>query len=630
MASQTGPGYAGKILRIDLTNERIWTEELSPEVCRKYVGGTGLGAKILWEEVPPEVTWDHPENRLVLGTGPLAGTPIWGTGSMSVVTRGAMTGGASSTQAQGFFGSNLKYSGYDAIVLQGQAKGWVYVYIKDDLVELRDASHLLGKDTWETQDALYEDLGLSGHQLSVYGIGPAGENLVRFAIIEGDYGHVASKNGTGCVMGKKKVKCVAIARGTKGLKVHDPAALYAAAEEISWDLKNDPSTTSLYNWGTLPGPTNDFAGGGTPIKNYQTNIYPEPEKAILWAAPNFRATFPHRGHQCNGCGMRHCHMNVMPEGPHKGQLVDEPEAEGLSGCGAQIGCTDFVQTTWLNTQVDKAGVDVNEWGWLCGWVMECMEKGYMTKQQIGFEVKWGDVEAANRLLQMVARREGFGDILAEGNRRAAEKLGGEAYNCAIFIHNGATPRSHDHRARWAEMLDAAVSSTGTIQVGPQVKLTEIGLAAWHNPLDPEDVARTNGLALGRPHFEDSIGVCKFTVRTYLEYATRALNAVTGWDWDKDDALTFGKRIAALFRAFNLRCGIGAEGERPSPRYGSIPVDGPAKDQNVMEHWDFMRKVYYETVGYDFETGKPKIETLQRLGLEELIPDLWGVAASRAR
>src|SRR5687768_480471 len=169
MTSEMPGGYAGKILRIDLTNERVWTQELPPEELRMYLGGTGLGAKILYEEVPPSVNWDDPENRLILATGPLAGSPIWGTGTLSVVTAGAMTNGGTSTQANGFFGASIKYSGYDAIVLQGKAKDWVYVYIKDDVVELRDARHLLGKDTWEMQEALYDEYGLSGHQLSVYG-----------------------------------------------------------------------------------------------------------------------------------------------------------------------------------------------------------------------------------------------------------------------------------------------------------------------------------------------------------------------------------------------------------------------------------------------------------------------------
>src|SRR5262249_33763222 len=159
---------------------------------------------------------------LVLATGPLAGLPVWGTGGLTVITRGAMTNGATSTQANGFFGANLKYAGYDAIVVQGQAPDWVYLLIDEDRLELPDARHLTGKDPWQTQDALQAELGLAGHMLSVYSIGPAGESLVRFAAIQGDYGHVASKNGVGAVMGKKKLKAVAILRGTRALRVADP------------------------------------------------------------------------------------------------------------------------------------------------------------------------------------------------------------------------------------------------------------------------------------------------------------------------------------------------------------------------------------------------------------------------
>jgi aldehyde:ferredoxin oxidoreductase len=187
IVSQNVPGgYAGKILRVDLTSGRTSSDPWSAEDMRLYVGGAGLGAKILWEEVPAETDWDHPENRLILATGPLAGLPVWGTGGLSVITRGAMTNGATSTQANGFFGACLKYSGYDAIVIQGQAPGGVYLFIQDDEVELRDASHLMGKDTWETQEALLAENGRTGHEMSVYSIGPAGENLVRFAAIQGE------------------------------------------------------------------------------------------------------------------------------------------------------------------------------------------------------------------------------------------------------------------------------------------------------------------------------------------------------------------------------------------------------------------------------------------------------------
>jgi len=617
-------GYAGKILRVDLTSGRIWSEPWLPEDMRLYVGGAGLGAKILWEEVPANVAWDHPENRLILATGPLAGLPMWGTGGLSVVTRGAMTDGGTSTQANGFFGACLKYSGYDAIVIQGQASHWSYLYIQDDVAELRGAASLVGKDTWETQDALQAQLGLSGHQLSVYGIGPAGENLVRFAAIAGDYGHVASKNGCGAVMGKKRLKAVAIVRGTKALRVADPQGLFQAADEIAHDLKTNPTSKSLYEYGTLNGVLSLQRIGGLPIKNYTTNVVPEGIDMAAWEAPSLRKGFDHRGHQCNACGMHHCHMQVIPTGPHRGEIVDEPEYEGWAGAGWAIGCTDPVAISWLNTQVDRACVDVNEFGWVIGWVMECLEKGYLTKGQLGgLEVRWGDTEAAAKLLKMINHREGFGNVLAEGVKRAAETLGGPAASCAIYTGKGASPRGHDHRARWDEMLDTATGSTGTLETGPPVHPTEFGMPARINPFDPEAVAKSVGRYLGRRHFEDSLGACIFTTRTLVESLCRALNAATGWNYTKEEAMRLGRRTAALFRAFDLRSGLGPELEWPSPRYSSIPVNGPARGQSVQAHWERMLDVWYETVGYDRKTGRPRPDTLQALGLESLIPALWG-------
>lgn len=624
MTEQVTGGYAGRILRIDLTNERVWTEVLSDEEKRKYVGAVGIGSKILWEEVPPEVTWDHPENRMILGSGPLAGTPVWGTGTLTVMTRGAMTDGAVVTNAQGFYGANLKYSGYDALVIQGQSDRWVYIYINDDVVELRDASHLLGKDTWETQDTLQAEYGLTGHQISVYGIGPAGESVVRWAIIAGDYGHVASKNGVGAVLGKKKVKCVAIVRGTRGVEVHDPAGLFQAADMISYQLKNAATTTGLYKFGTLNGVYGGSSAGTLPTKNYTTNIFPEPERLDEWQAPSMRALFPHRGHQCNGCGMQHCHINVVPSGEFKGTLIDEAEYEGLSGCGSQIGCFDPVAVQVLNTQVDKAGVDVNEFGWVVGWVMECYEKGYITKEQLGgLEIRWGDAEAAGKLLQMIARREGFGDVLADGVKIAAEYVGGPAYDCAVFTHKGVSPRGHDHRSRWAEMLEGCVASAGTIETGPPVHPEEHGLPVSHNPFDAKEVGYMTGAMQGRRHFEDSLGTCMFTTRTYLSLVCNALNSVTGWDYTKEEAMMFGKRCSALLRLFNLRSGIGMDVERPSERYWSTPVDGPAAGQSAKENWEALTGTYYETVGWDKETGKPLPEMMRSLGLEYLIPEIWG-------
>jgi aldehyde:ferredoxin oxidoreductase len=613
-------GYAGKLLRVNLSTGKIWTEPWSPGEMREYLGGVGLGAKILYDEVGPSVHWDHPDNRLIFATGPLAGLPVWGTGGLTVVTRGALTDGATSTQANGFFGASLKFSGYDAIVTQGQAKALSYLYINDDAVEIRDAAHLKGLDTWETQQALEAEHGLSGHRMSVYAIGPAGENLVRFAAIHGDYGHVASKNGCGAVMGKKKLKAVCIVRGTKALASHDARGLVQAAEEIAHDLKTDPSTSTLYNWGTLPGVTNLYKLGALPIKNYTTNV--TGVNLDEWAPTKLREGFDHRGHQCSACGMHHCHIQVIPSGKRQGELVDEPEYEGWSGAGWTIGLTEKEAVSWLNTRIDRACVDVNEFGWVVGWVMECQDKGYLTEEQVGFRLNWGDVDGAYKLLQMISHRDGFGDILAEGVKRASQKIGGEAARCAVYTMKGASPRGHDHRGRWDEMLDTCTSSNGTMESANPTFQTEIGLPGRINPFDGEQVAKLTGGILGRRHFEDSLGGCSFTFRARIEMLARALSAATGWNYSLPEAMRFGRRTAAILRAFNLRCGIGPDLEYPSERYGSQPVDGPAKDHHVMKQWDHMLDVWYATVGYDRKTGKPKPDTLKTLGLDWLAKELW--------
>ncbi len=618
------PAFAGKLLRVDLTKRKCWAEPWSPEEMREQLGGIGLGAMILYRETRKgkgNASWDDPENRLILATGPLAGLPVWGTGGLTVVTIGAGTNGPTSTQANGFFGTNLKYSGYDAIVFHGQSKDWVYLYINDDVAELRDARDLRGKDTWETQGALSQKLGLSGHALSVYSIGPAGERLVRFAAIQGDYGHVASKNGVGAVMGKKKVKAVAIVRGTKWLRAADPKGVIQAADDIAHDLKTDPSARSLYEYGTLPGVSNLYKLGVLPIKNYTTNV--TDVDMSTWDAPKLREGFDHRGHQCNACGMHHCHMSVIRKGDHKGDVVDEPEYEGWSGCGWTIGLTDKDEIAWLNTQCDRACVDVNEFGWMCGWVMECQERGLITREQLGFALKWGDAKGADRLLQMISNRDGFGKLLAEGVKRAAEALGGEAQKCAIYFETGATPRGHDHRARWDEMLDVATSSTGTMETGNPVHPSEVGGPARINPFDGEAVAHQVAQLRGRRNFEDSLGVCIFTTRTRLENICRALSAATGWNYTVAEAMRFGQRTAAINRAVALRGGYTPAVERPSVRYGSTPQDGPAKGQAVSEQWDKMVDTWYKDVGYDRKTGKPLPATLKGLSLDWLAKELWG-------
>ncbi len=358
-------GYEGKILRVDLTNKQVTAEELDETTLRKYVGGTGLGIKYLYEEVPSGVEWSDPENRLILASGPLGGTRVGGSGTFSVVTKGPLTNGAASSQANGFLGAYLKFSGFDGIIVQGAANRFVYLYIHDGTAELRDASHLAGKDTWEIEKLIKKELGKRKREMSVFGIGPAGENLVRFACIVGDEGHVAAHNGVGAVMGSKKLKAFAVARGKGGVAVKDKAKLSTLAKELLETAKSRPGL-NIYEWGTSMIYSGIHTRGGLPVKNYTTSIFPQHGKFM---GDKIRASFEIKLNPCWACQMHHCHIMKVTEGPYKGYVGEEPEYEQWASWGSVIGQTDPGAALMLANENDRLGMDTNEASWVIGWVL---------------------------------------------------------------------------------------------------------------------------------------------------------------------------------------------------------------------------------------------------------------------
>lgn len=619
-------GYAGKILRVDLTSGKITEEKIDKETARKYIGGTCLGAKYLYEEVSPGIDWSDEANRLIIASGPLAGTRFPGSGTFSVVTKGALTNGAATSQANGFFGAFLRFSGFDGIILQGAIKRLSYLYIHDGLAELKEATHLAGKDTWETEDIVKKELGKKDHEMSVYSIGPAGENLVRFAAITGDRGHVAGHNGVGAVMGSKKLKAIAVARGGSKIPMMDEEAFSGMAREVRQILETDPASRGYYLWGTLTGVTMLEKSGGLPIKNYLTNIYNiSPEDLEKFGPEYIRGKFEPKPHPCWACNMHHCHMLKIPDGPYAGLIVEEPEYEQFAACGPVIGVTDVASAIMLSHEVDILGLENNEAGWIIGFVMECYEKGILTKDDCGgLEMTWGNAEAARELLRRIATRQGLGDLLAEGVKRASERLGKEAPNIGIYTMKGNSPRGHDHRSAWLEMFDTSVSNTGTIETSRLVQRQFLGLPKITDPttISPEDTVTDVALCKGSMQFEDSLGICRFTGRTDIPIYNRAIKAATGLELTLEDDMEIGRRAVHLLRAFNIRCGITAEMDAPSPRYGSTPVDGAFKGRNILPYWNDMRSKYYEMMGWDKKTGKPLPETLKKFGLEHVIPDLW--------
>ncbi len=617
-------GFNGKILRANLTAGHLSDDVLDGDTLRSHLGGTALGVKYLYDEVPPGVEWSDPANRLFIGSGPLGGTTVPGTGSISVVTKGAMTNGMATTQANGFFGAFLRFAGYDGVLVHGASETWVYIYIHDGVAEIKSAEHLLGKDTWQTQDAIAEELGVKPAALSVACIGPAGESLVRLAAVCTDYGHVAGHNGPGAVMGSKRLKAIAVSRGRGRVPLNDSRKLNQMQRELFDTVSKAALGGVIYNIGTIAGLQGAEGTGNLPIQNYLTDVYPDREMLAGYDGYRMREEFKAEPEPCWACRMHHCHKMTIPRGKFAGAVVDEPEYEGLAAWGAATGPTPVEDATYLADLVDKLGFDTNEAGYLFSWVMECYEKGILTKEDTdGLEMTWGNSEATAQMLHKVARRQGFGNILAEGTKRASEIVGRGSQELAIYTQKGNSPRGHDHRAVWHEMFDTSVSNTGTIETHRGFDPTQIGLLPMTDIFDPIQVSNIIARTKGHMQFEDSLGVCRFITDQRIKWLVDLLNTATGWDFTIDEAMDVGRRAVNTMRVFNLRHGIGPEADGlPSKRYCSVPVDGPAEGKDIKPHWDSMLQNYYEQMGWDKETGKPLPYTLRKLGLDKMVAEIW--------
>jgi aldehyde:ferredoxin oxidoreductase len=584
--SQTIFGYAGKLLRVDLTTGDIQTEQLESNVLRKYMGGATLGMKYIYDEVPPGVAWSDPANRLFLGTGPLGGTRVGGSGSIASVTKGPLTNGMASSQANGYFGAFLKFAGFDAIILQGAASSWYYLYIQDGIAELRDASHLVGMNNFDLDVAIKKELQKKEHEVSVLSIGQAGENLVKFACLFVDRGHIAAHNGVGAVMGSKKLKAIVVARGKSTVQPYDKEALSKAAEDILNNTINSAYGKSAFIEGTV-----GMVVMGTkvfkdiPVKNYTTSINPMTDEVLnTYTASSIRSRFKAKPDPCWACRAKHCHMMEVPDGKYAGRIFEEPEYECMAACSTVVGVEDITMSLVLASEIDSLGMDVNEAGWVMGFAIECYEKGIWTlKDTDGLELKWGNAEALMALLNKIAHREGIGNILAEGVMRASRQIGGPAAEMAVYTQKGNTPRGHDHRVVWAEQFDTIVSNVGTLEAHRAAPFKVLGITPVSNPFDPEQISTIVAKYKGAMIFEDSMCTCRMNTSTALDLMVNAVNAATGWNLDVAEAMAVGRRAVNLARVFNLRHGIPAELDAPSARYGSTLTDGPPDGKNIMPH-----------------------------------------------
>ena len=616
-------GYMGKILRVDLTREQITEERLPEATLRKYLGGTGLGVKIMYDEVPAGVEWSDPANRMIWTAGVLAGTRAPGSGQHAVTTKGPLTNLFVASHANGFFGARLKFAGYDAVIVQGAAKRWVYLYIHDGVAELRDATHLLGKDTWETQELLPKEVG--ERQASVSCIGPAGENMVRYACICNDRGHVASTNGCGAVMGSKKLKAIVV-HGKAAVPIHDKAKFSALIKE--WWKQDDDTIWGMLipTMGTSGQLTASASMGMAPVKNLTEYDWPEQDQ---FNGDALRDYYNGKPLPCYACRWGHCHQIELKSGPHKGEMVEEAEYEGTQAFSCQIGNNDVDVMEWLNHVNDGLGMDLKEQAWVLGMAMECYNKGLITKKDTdGVDLTWGNVEGVEAMMNKIARRDGFGDVLAEGVMRAAFKIGGDAPKFAVYTHKGNGPHVMDPRALWSISFGMAISDMGSgyaSDMGDQGDLMDA--LGDINVLDPDNafsadiVPKAQAIMARRGHFIDCLGICMFVSGVPWQTVADAVSAATGWDLTWREAADVGDRVLHLMRAFNIRHGETREHNLVSPRILEPPLDGPAKGISVGEKWDQMVDTYYEYRGWDKE-GRPLPETLRRVGLEDVARELW--------
>lgn len=613
-------GYTNRVIRVDLSKGKVTKEELKEDTIHNYIGGIGIGVRVVYDEVPPGVDALDPENRLVLAVGPLTGTAVPGSCRYHLVGKSPQTTFTISVaDSGGFFAPEFKFAGYDAMIIQGAAEKPVYIWIKDEAVEIRDAAELWGKDTFETDDAIREMLG--DERIRVAAIGPAGENLVRLACVVNDKGHVAGRGGFGAIMGSKKLKAIAV-RGSGRVPVKDRKRLIKLARE--WRATGIKSP--LHKWGTGHNVESYYKIGALPGKNLSTNVF-EYEKLT---GQYIRSTFKTERKACFNCYMNHGQTVEVTEGPYKGFVGEEPEYELLAGFGSNLGVTDPGAVAVMAERCDRMGLDALGTSWTISMTMEAYEKGLVTKEKLGgLDLKWGNTEAVLDILDRIAHREGIGDVLAEGSAIAAERIGGEAQNYVVAIKKNMSPKCIDIRGLIGRSLAFAVAGSGpTTEHAPSLHAGqpdyELGFPEGIDMRSPDrqaEAVRKGGL---RKVFIDSLGICQFPI-SYppLTNLVEAFEVVTGRRISFDEAMTAGERILNLQRCFNIRHGLTPENDDLSERLLTAPTGGPAKGVSVRKYLKGMVQEYYQLMGWDLRTGKPLRSTLKRLGLRQEEKDIWG-------
>ncbi|MEM3755241.1 MAG: aldehyde ferredoxin oxidoreductase N-terminal domain-containing protein, partial [Candidatus Bathyarchaeia archaeon] len=407
-------GYAGRILRIDLSKQKIVKAELNKSLAKAFIGGRGINSKILFDEVNPGIDAFSPENLLIFGTGPATGTIGLGTGRYTVSSKSPLTGILGDANSGGFWAPELKYAGYDHIIIKGISSDPVYLWIDDDHVELRDAKHLWGLDTWQTDKAIKQEIGDEDIQIAC--IGQAGENLVRYACIINNLARAAGRTGMGAVMGSKRLKAIAV-RGSKDVKIAKQKEYIEYVNELCKRIYESPLYKEVSTIGTPILVEKCRARNLFPVNNFQYTQWSE-EKIEAISGKTFHEKFSIRSKACFGCPIHCSHFYSIKEGPYAGTVGEGIEYEVIGPFGIQTGTPDIMMIVKAHELCSKYSIDTCSCGNVIATAMEWYQKGIITKEDTGgIELKWGDVEAIMDLVKKICFKEGFGRILAEGVKR---------------------------------------------------------------------------------------------------------------------------------------------------------------------------------------------------------------------
>lgn len=608
-------GYAGRVLHVDLTTGKTKVEPLNEELARKYIGGIGLGIRLLIDHSKPGVDPFSPENPLILTTGPLSGT-MWPTGGNghAFVSKSPQSFGVGESKSHGSFGAELKRAGYDAVIFTGRAEKPVYAWIDDDTVQLVDAQHLWGKSPAETEDIIKEELG--DFYIRVAAIGVAGEKLVRIACIINEKTRAAGRTGMGAVMGSKNLKAIAL-RGTKDVTVAKPDEFKEFVKEFHERMKG-PATKKYRTLGT---PLNVLVHNSLscmPTRNYNNSFFEGAEKV---SGEYLNERFVAKIIGCSSCAMRCEHVCVVPEGPYKGTMT-RMEYEPLWAMGPYCG-VDRLDAIIKGMDIcNYYGIDAISAGVIVGFAMDCYEQGILTKEQMdGIDAKFGNHEALVALLHKIGKREGIGDILAEGVKIAGEKIGKGAEKLAQHI-KGVEVTGYDLRALKTAALGFAVSFRGAdhnrhgaygFDVKGKVDRLKAEKGRGKLVKDMEDMYTVI----------DSLIVCKFSRGTYYEGfqdLAKVYSLVTGFETSAEEMRRSGERINNVARLFNIREGFGRKDDTLPYKVMNLPIpdEGPSKGSYVTQaELDLLLDDYYEVRGWTKE-GIPTIKKLKELAMDDLI------------